>query len=539
KVILLFNDSEAAQRFEDCVLYLTETPPQVRLVNKLGSISAFQETRIYSLYDQDDPDRGYHGIVYAKKSPKTYHFSQICYIYRDLDFSFLNQNASEIELQNVRAPQYISTRHKMLSRPKDSDAPPEFREVTSVFRPIQLTFSTDDDAVQFLSGLTGWRLKFYKQCAKLVATDTSHFHKPKKTYKNAEISLWEKSASEVGSLTQLLVRLAEMDRPWITAMLESSGGGLGLPSGGVAELKNLVIQQGKDLDTKHMKANYSAMITRSIRKLDVLKGDALTTPTVDNNLQQSRITSQYFDLDSQDDVAMSSPMEEKLIQELGSIVGNALGTPQTLVVIANHVATTHSQSHPAAATSNESPAGSSKSATDSRTTYSDPQPQQCSGQFNDLPAVQGIVLTPTVIELQKGPSQGEAKAAPTDYVTELNEIEKIKAEPPSIKSIAAAPLYRHSDIDHQRATSDIDELYIRNEAKAVHTTRESSSTMCTKLGSPTSSSASATGKQLPKLGQGQHVHALGSGVDVMEDSPLPSKFFGVLRGLSVANTFTF
>ncbi|KAL8976484.1 MAG: hypothetical protein Q9205_007510 [Flavoplaca limonia] len=273
KVILLFNDSEAAQRFEDCVLYLTETPPQVRLVNKLGSISAFQETRIYSLYDQDDPDRGYHGIIYAKKSPKTYHFSQICYIYRDLDFSFLNQNASEIELQNVRAPQYISTRHKMLSRPKDSDAPPEFREVTSVFRPIQLTFSTDDDAVQFLSGLTGWRLKFYKQCAKLVATDTSHFHKPKKTYKNAEISLWEKSASEVGSLTQLLVRLAEMDRPWITAMrtllwhlawgsdlltiylVESSGGGLGLPSGGVAELKNLVIQQGKDLDTKHMKAN--------------------------------------------------------------------------------------------------------------------------------------------------------------------------------------------------------------------------------------------------------------------------------------------
>ncbi|KAL8888623.1 MAG: hypothetical protein Q9215_003976 [Flavoplaca cf. flavocitrina] len=285
------------------------------------------------------------------------------------------------------------------------------------------------------------------------------------------------------------------------------------------------------------------MITRSIRKLDILKGDALTTPTVDNNLQQSRTTSQYFDLDSQDGIVMSSLMEEKPIQELGSIVGNALRTPQTLVAIAkhvaNHVATTRRQSHPAAATSNESPTGSSKSATDSRTTYSDPQPQQCSGQFNNLPAVQGIVLTPTVIELQKGPSQGEAKAAPTDYVTELNEIEKIKAEPPSIKSIAAAPLYRHSDIDHQRATSDIDELYIRNEAKAVHTTRESSSTMCTKLGSPTSSSASATGKQLPKLGQGQHVHALGSGVDVMEDSPLPSKFFGVLRGLSVANTFTF
>ncbi|CAL8581885.1 hypothetical protein XPA_007565 [Xanthoria parietina] len=269
KVILLFNHSDDAQRFEDCILYLTETPPQVRLVGKIDSASAFQETRIYSLYDQDDPDRGYHGIVYAKKSPKTYQYSQICYIYRDMDFSFCNQNAAEIELQNVRAPHYISTRHKMLSRPKDGDAPPEFREVTWVSQPVQLTFSTDDDAVQFLSDLTAWRLKFYKQCAKLVMTDTSHFHKPKKTYKSAEISLWEKSASEAGSLTQLLVRLSEGDKPWLTARLESSGGGLGLPTGGVVELKSLTIQQGKDLDTKYMKANSEEVNPKSCWKFTI------------------------------------------------------------------------------------------------------------------------------------------------------------------------------------------------------------------------------------------------------------------------------
>ncbi len=61
KLILLFNHSDDAQRFEECILYLTETPPQVRLIGKIDSASAFQETRIYSLYDQDDPDRGYHG----------------------------------------------------------------------------------------------------------------------------------------------------------------------------------------------------------------------------------------------------------------------------------------------------------------------------------------------------------------------------------------------------------------------------------------------------------------------------------------------
>lgn len=37
--------------------------------------------------------------------------------------------------------------------------------------------------------------------------------------------------------------------------MDKSGGGLGLPSGGVAELEGLTVQLGKDLDIKHMKAN--------------------------------------------------------------------------------------------------------------------------------------------------------------------------------------------------------------------------------------------------------------------------------------------
>ncbi|KAL8815669.1 MAG: hypothetical protein Q9223_005217 [Gallowayella weberi] len=254
KVILVFHLSDDAQKFEDCLLYLTETPPQVREPMKIGSASAFQETRIYSLFDQDDPDRGYHGIVYAKKGPKTYHYSQIFYIYRDLDLSFQNQNPAEILLHDVRVPHYISTRHKMLSKPKDGDAAPDFREVTWALQPLPLTFSTEYDAVNFMTGLTGWRLKFYRQSAKLVLTDTSHFRKPKKTHKGAEIQLWEKAA-EAGLLTQLIVRLTDGEKPWLSARLKASGGGLGLPTGGVVELKGLAFQQGKDLDTKHMEAN--------------------------------------------------------------------------------------------------------------------------------------------------------------------------------------------------------------------------------------------------------------------------------------------
>ncbi|KAL8988419.1 MAG: hypothetical protein Q9177_002509 [Variospora cf. flavescens] len=255
KIILVFSSSEGAQKFEDCLLYMTETPPQVRLAGRIENPSAFQETRLYSLFDSDDPDRGYHGIVHAKKSPKTYHSSQIFYVYRDLDFSFPNQDPTVIDFHNVRVPHYLSNLHKMLAKPKEREVVPVFREVTWMKRTVQMAFSCDEDAVKFLYGLTGWRLKFHRQCAKLVLTNTSHFRKPKTTYKCAEIQLWEKTATEGGQLTQLVARLVEADKPWLTAGLEMSGGGVGLPSGGVAELKNLAIHQGADIDTKHMKAN--------------------------------------------------------------------------------------------------------------------------------------------------------------------------------------------------------------------------------------------------------------------------------------------
>ncbi|KAI4113435.1 MAG: hypothetical protein LQ345_005585 [Seirophora villosa] len=255
KIILVFSYSEDAQRFEDCLLYMTETPPQVRLTRRIENPSAFQETRLFSLFDPDDPDKGYHGIVYAKKSPKSHHVSQIFYVYRDLDFSFPNQDPTVIDFRNVRVPHYLSNLHKMLAMPKEREVVPEFREVTWMKRTVQMTFSCDEDAIKFLHGLTGWRLKFHRQCARLVVANTSHFRISKTTYKGAEIQLWEKTATEGGQWTQLVARLLDTEKPWLTTSLEITGGGVGLPTGGVAELKNLAVQQGADLDTKYMKAN--------------------------------------------------------------------------------------------------------------------------------------------------------------------------------------------------------------------------------------------------------------------------------------------
>lgn len=220
KIILVFESAEDAQKFEDSLLFLTETPPHVRIIASIDNPSAFQETRLYTLFDPDDPDKGYHGIVHAKRSPKASHFSQVFYIYRDLDFSFPKQDPTIIEFHNIRVPHYISDRHKMLAKPKEQEIVPEFREVIWTKRTVPMTFSCFEDTVKFLHGLSGWELKFYCQCAKFVLTDTSRIRKPKTTYKGAEVQLWDKAAPEGGQWTQLIARLAEEDNCWLTARRE-------------------------------------------------------------------------------------------------------------------------------------------------------------------------------------------------------------------------------------------------------------------------------------------------------------------------------
>lgn len=256
KVLLVFQIAKEAQGFEEALLFLTETPPQILPSSKIETPSAFQETRVYDLHDRDDPDKGYHAIVVAKKSPKSYHIAQLCYVYRDLRFRFQNEDCTLIDLCDVRAPHYISTRHKMLSRPREQDVGPQCREVTYRLCPIQLLFTCDHDTVKFVEKLTGWRLNFYRVAAKLVITDTTHrLSRRKETYKGAGIHLFGKASAEGRPRTHLVVRASECDKPWLSASLAESAGGISMPMGLVAELQGLRVQQGKNMDAKHMTAN--------------------------------------------------------------------------------------------------------------------------------------------------------------------------------------------------------------------------------------------------------------------------------------------
>ncbi|KAL9039746.1 MAG: hypothetical protein Q9214_004751, partial [Letrouitia sp. 1 TL-2023] len=256
KILLVFQNADDAQKFEESILFLTETPPQIRLSSQIETPSAFQETRVYDLHDRDDPDKGYHAIVAAKKSPQSYHIAQLCYVYRDLGFRFQNEDCTLIDLYDVRTPHYISTRHKMLSRPREQDVRPQFREVTYSLCPIQLLFACDHDTVKFVEELTGWRLKFYRVAAKLVITDTTHrLSRRKETYKGVGIHLFEKASVEGRPHTQLVVQASECDRPWLSAPLVESAGGISIPMGSVAELQGLRVRQGRNIDAKHMTAN--------------------------------------------------------------------------------------------------------------------------------------------------------------------------------------------------------------------------------------------------------------------------------------------
>lgn len=68
-------------RFRESILYLTvvsdEISPRVKLRSKVETPSVFQESRIYDLFDPNEPDRIYHAIMLTKKRPKSNHISEL------------------------------------------------------------------------------------------------------------------------------------------------------------------------------------------------------------------------------------------------------------------------------------------------------------------------------------------------------------------------------------------------------------------------------------------------------------------------------
>lgn len=266
KLHLEFTSESEALSFRDSLLLPTEMPPQI--TTKIEVCSSFQSTRIYRLFDADEPDKhGYHAIALTKKNPQGPHMTEIFCAYQDLDWMFSGKLGmpNVIDFECLYIPHYTSTIPRLNYDPRPTDTPPEFSDVTESTRKAHMEFGCDHDLIHFMHALTGWSLKFFRVTEKLVLVDTSSFIvSSKNTFKGADIQIWEKSSDEGRSRTQVAVRLGgpERDR-WITAALADNNY---RNRDNTIEIDRLAIQRGVGVDTKEMTARRRATEQQSSTK---------------------------------------------------------------------------------------------------------------------------------------------------------------------------------------------------------------------------------------------------------------------------------
>ena len=257
KIDLEFRSSSEAQRFEKCLLLPTEMPPQI--TTKVELPSAFQDVRIYRLFDVDEPDQAYHSIALCKKNPKGPHSTEIYYVFRDLDWILSTKNGtlSIIDFPSLQISHYVSTIPRLQYQPNASDPTPGFSDVVEKFKAARFELGCDHDLKRFMHGLTGWTLKFFRPLAKLHLVETGHLIKNRKEqYKNISVQLWEKAAEEGQPQIQLAVRLGEEPKDrWITASLfEAHYRSEHYSMSFNVEFQALLLQRGVEVDTKYMAA---------------------------------------------------------------------------------------------------------------------------------------------------------------------------------------------------------------------------------------------------------------------------------------------
>ena len=75
---MIYSPCIDADRFRDCLLFLTETPDRIKQLRTLKTPTSDFETRIYSLRDEDEPLSPYHAVVSVKKPSR---YPQVAEIY--------------------------------------------------------------------------------------------------------------------------------------------------------------------------------------------------------------------------------------------------------------------------------------------------------------------------------------------------------------------------------------------------------------------------------------------------------------------------
>ncbi len=252
KIDLQFRSNSEALKFQECLLYLTDTPAQVSM--KLNISSAFQEARIYRLFDADGPDGQYHGLVLTRKSPKGPSMTEFFYAYRDLDWIIETKNdiPSIIKFPQIYCPHYISTQPNLIYKPEPNDPLPKFSDVIDHLRSAEVELGCDHDLIRFTHSLTGWRLKYFRPIVKVVLIEVQMVKDRKDTFHKVNVQLWEKASEEGKSKTQLAVRFeGDIKERWMTASLTDNSISSERKT---LEVRNVLLQRGIAVDSRTMTA---------------------------------------------------------------------------------------------------------------------------------------------------------------------------------------------------------------------------------------------------------------------------------------------
>jgi len=252
KIDLHFRSNGEALKFQECLLYLTDTPAQVSM--SLNISSAFQDARIYRLFDADEPGSQYHGLVLTRKSAKGPYMTEFYHAYRDLDWIIQTKNdvPSIIEFSKVHCPNYISTQPSLIYKPEPNDPLPEFGGITDRLKSAKVELGCDHDLIRFAYSLTGWRLKYLRPVAKVVIIEVKTFVDKRDTFQKVYMQLWEKDSKEGKPKTQLAVRFeGEVKERWMTATLTDNAIA---SEHNTLEVRYVLVQRGIAVDSRTMTA---------------------------------------------------------------------------------------------------------------------------------------------------------------------------------------------------------------------------------------------------------------------------------------------
>ncbi|KAL9099639.1 MAG: hypothetical protein Q9187_009469, partial [Circinaria calcarea] len=136
KLFMRFSSGYEAERFEECIFFLTEAQDRIERRSTIRTPARCQELRVYDLQDEVDNGR-YHVIALANRS-SLMHICKLYFTYRNLDFVLERES---IQFPELSVPHYVTNMQRMPDLPTGDGQTPELDAVRQIDTATTLKFS--------------------------------------------------------------------------------------------------------------------------------------------------------------------------------------------------------------------------------------------------------------------------------------------------------------------------------------------------------------------------------------------------------------